>query len=133
MTTYLLDTSIWLDYYEKRGRNGKIAEKLIRKIIEKDFLCFSDLHIKELKHLGYSIEKIASIFRIAKPDHSLRVYVNKEQIAEMRKLSEQRNVPKGDALHAILARDNDAILIATDKHFDRLRDISDAKAPEELS
>ena len=50
---FYFDTSIWLDYYEKRGKNGEVALKLIEKIIKENhtILC-SHIVIKELKNLG---------------------------------------------------------------------------------
>ena len=33
---FYIDTSIWVDFYEKRGENGESALKLILKIIEED-------------------------------------------------------------------------------------------------
>jgi len=41
-------------------------------------------------------------------------------------------VPAGDALHAIVARDNDLILVTRDRHFRKLEDISKHYKPEEL-
>jgi len=55
MIKYYLDTSILLDFYEKRGINSEIALVLINKIIKSDILViYSDLHILELKKLGYN-------------------------------------------------------------------------------
>ena len=52
---FYLDTSIWLDFHEKRGENGEIALKLILKIINEDIkAAYSDLHIKEFKKLDYT-------------------------------------------------------------------------------
>jgi len=41
-------------------------------------------------------------------------------------------VPFFDALHAVLARDNKAIMVTRDKHFDELLDITKYKKPEEI-
>ena len=57
MVTYNLDTSILLDAYEKRKEG--ITSRFILKIIEENIgIIFSDLHIKELKDLGYNKEEI---------------------------------------------------------------------------
>ena len=42
---FYLDTSVWLDFYLKRGKNGEIAKKLI-KIIKIYFLEVSFKTIK---------------------------------------------------------------------------------------
>ncbi len=130
---YYLDTSIWLDFYEKRGANGEKALKLILKIIEEDhIILYSDLHILEFKNFGFNAETIVKIFSIAKPRNILRVHIYREQQDEARKIAFARKIPKKDVLHAILARDNDAQLVATDVHFQKISDIAKAKRPEEL-
>lgn len=130
---YYLDTSIWLDYYEKREKNGLIALNLINKIVNDDsIIIYSDLHIKELKGLGFSFEEINQIIKIAKPKNVKLVHINREQLNEANKLAYSYAVPKRDALHAILARDNEAILVATDRHFRKLLHIVQFKTPEKI-
>ncbi len=133
MTDFYLDTSIWLDFYERRGVHGEAALELIRKIImENHRIVYSDLVIRELKHLGYPQDEIIKLFSIGKSLHIQRIHIYKEQIEEAKKIALQRHVPKGDALHAILARDNDAILISYDQDFEWLGDITICKNPEEI-
>ena len=38
-----------------------------------------------------------------------------------------------DILHAVLARDNKAVLVTRDFHFETLQDIVEIKAPEEIT
>jgi hypothetical protein len=61
-----------------------------------------------------------------------KIISSEKQRHEARKISAERNVPKGDALHAIMAGDYSAILVSRDKHFRQLKDISDYHRPEEL-
>ena len=61
-----------------------------------------------------------------------KVHIYLEQIDAACKLMQQRSIPKGDALHAILARDNNALLISRDKDFQKLKDIVKVYAPEEV-
>ncbi len=56
----------------------------------------------------------------------------KNQLKEASVLCKKRNVAFGDALHSILAKDNNAIMITRDKHFLNLLDIVIIKKPEEL-
>ena len=56
----------------------------------------------------------------------------KDQINNARRLSKHMNVSFGDCIHAIVAKDNDAVLVSRDKDFKRLRYIIDVKSPEEL-
>ncbi len=128
------DTNIWLDIYEKRGYANEMATKLLKKIIITGGVIFySDLVIVELKKVGYSQYEINQIFSIAKPDHLKRVHIYKKQIDEAREVARKQDVPEADALHTILARDNQFTLISRDqKDFLKLRYIWPAKLPEEL-
>jgi predicted nucleic acid-binding protein len=127
---FYFDTSIWVDFHEKREKNGELAFKLLTKIIEEDLIiAYSDLNIQEFKNLGYSKDEINAILSIAKPDNIKHVHIYREQIEEARKLAQQRDIPKKDALHAVIARDNNLQLIATDAHFEQLKDITKAKKP----
>ena len=56
-----------------------------------------------------------------------------EQIKEAATLSEEKKVPFGDAVHAILARDNNAIMVTRDHHFSKLKECIIVKKPEELT
>lgn len=133
MARFYPDTSIWLDYYEKRGANGIAAANFLAKLIQENHLIgFSDLTTMELKNLGYSKVEISRILKVATAKNSKRLHITKEQIDEARKISETRNIPRKDALHAILCRDNDFQLIGRDKHFQQLKDIAETKAPEEV-
>ena len=58
--------------------------------------------------------------------------LSSEQEKEAGIISQKRNLPKGDAIHAILARDNKAILVSRDKHFQLLKDICIVMKPEEI-
>ena len=131
MQKYYLDTSILLDAYE--NRNEVILQKLILKLIEeKCIILLSDLHIKELKSLGYDFDEINSIFRIFKIFDIKRIHITKTQIEESNQLALQIDIPKKDILHAIIAKDNEAILIAADRHFEKLNKIIGVKKPHEL-
>ena len=130
---FYFDTSIWVDFHEKRGENGESAFKLITQIINEDLkITYSDLNIKEFKCLGYAQDEINLLLSIAKPNNIKRVHIYREQLEEAKKLAIQRGVPKNDVLQAILARDNHLQLISRDEHFEKLKDITGAKKPEDL-
>jgi len=80
---------------------------------------------------GYSLEQINGMF---KPFEDIleKIFVNKEQRDEANELGITRNLPKGDALHAVLARDYQLKLITRDKHFRDLSDISKSYKLEEI-
>ena len=133
MRSYYFDTSIWLDYYLKRGENGEAARKLILKIVkEGDRIIYSDFTITELKKTGFFESEINEMLRFAKPSNIRRIHLTKIQIDEAVKLAKQRDIPYGDALHAILARDHEVQLVARDLDFQKLKDITKSKLPEEL-
>lgn len=122
---FYLDTSIWLDFYEKREENGELAFKLILKIINQNLkVAYSDLHIKEFKNLGYTQNEINSILSIVKPNNIKHIHIYREQKEEAKKTARQRNVPEGGILHAILCRDNNLQLISRDLDFEKLKDIA---------
>lgn len=131
---YLLDTQIWIDHYLKREPFGEFALKLILKIISEDsIIIFSNFNEKEMKDIGLSPIETNSLLSIIKPDHIKKVSVTKIQFEEAHRLAKQRNIPLGDIIHAIIARDNDAILVSRDeKDFRKLKDISLMKEPKDL-
>lgn len=61
-----------------------------------------------------------------------KVSISEEQAKEAAVICKKRNVPFGDALHAILARDNKSIMVTRDKHYKKLKDIADIQKPEDL-
>src|SRR3989344_740230 len=129
---FYFDTSIWIDIYFKRGKNGEKAYELLFKIIKKNYIVvYSDNIIIEFKKLNLSDFEINEILNVLKPNNLKRVHITKEQILEMNRISKQRNLPKKDVLHAIIARDHDAQLVTRDNHFQKLKDIIKSKIPED--
>ncbi len=132
-----LDTNIYLDYFENRHDNirplGEWALKLINIIIEnKEFILYSNLIVKELE-IKYSKEEINKIFEIIyKRNLLLKVAISSSQVKEAAISCKKRKVAFGDALHAILARDNKAVMVTRDKHFFEFVDIAEIKKPEDL-
>ena len=133
---YYFDTSTWLDFLEKRDEpnfpKGTWARKLIEKIIkENDKILFSDNNFFELIHLGYSKLDINNLLNSLKPV-IICVESNEKEIGKAKDIALKRNIPKRDALHALIARDNNAILITLDNHFKRLIDIIKPHSPKEF-
>ena len=130
---FYFDTSIWLDFLEKRGENSKVAVKLIQEVIKNDcIVLYSVMVLQELRNLDYfesEIEDLLSIFRSA----NIRiVHIDKKQLEETERISKERELPRRDVFHAILARDNEAIIITRDRHFDKLKDVVVTKLPEDI-
>ena len=133
---YYFDTSIWLDFLEKRDEPNMPKSDWALKLVDKvtnngDTIILSDNNILELESIGYlryDIEDLLSSLS------SFIKYVEStsQQIGKAKDLSQKRNVPKRDALHALIARDNQAILVTLDSHFNELKDICKPYRTNEL-
>ena len=136
MVKFYLDTCIWRDYFENRSDKfrplGDWALLIIKKIIEEsDLIIFSDL-VKEELFIAFSETEIKEILSIVPEQLLIRIVSSAEQLQESIKLARELKLPKKDVLHAILARDNDAVLISRDKHFSSLTEQVTIKKPEDL-
>ena len=125
---YYFDSCIWRDHYENRfgprGRPlGKYATALFMKIIKKDdVLLYSDVILLELKN-DYTDKEIKDALNVLFITGALkRVEIHEEDKVEALIIAKKRNLPSADVLHAILARNNKAILVSQDKHFQQLQD-----------
>ncbi|MEK6848885.1 MAG: PIN domain-containing protein [Nanoarchaeota archaeon] len=133
---FYLDTSIWLDIFEDRDEakfpKSQIARALLSKIIKEDdrILC-SDMNLAELQDLGYTEYEFNELI---KPFEQAIIFVDTEEkvIGRAKDISQKRNIPHLDTIHSIIARDNRAILITWDKHFQQLRDIVEPHTPREF-
>lgn len=125
-----------MDIYEDRkGRNGEpigdYALKLFSIIKAKGYvLVISDLLVRELE--GYY--SLAEVNGMMKPFEKLieKVIATREQRDEAKLLAKERFVPPGDALHAIIARDNKLTLVTRDSDFRNLEDVSKHYKPEDI-
>ena len=126
-----------MDFFENRDEpnlpKGEWAHKLLNKIIKEDNkIVYSDLNLIELKTKGYSISEIRSMFNDLK---KVLIFVISSDLqrGKSKDLSAKRNIPKGDALHALIARDNKAILVTLDHHFQKLLDITKPYKPQDFT
>jgi len=133
---YYLGTSIWLDFFENRNElnlpKGDWAHKLLNIITtNNEKVIYSDIIILELGVAGYQPYEIEELFEKIKP---ILIFVEstEKQTRKAKDLASKRDVPKGDALHALIARDNKAILITLDNHFKKLLDIIKPKRPQDI-
>jgi predicted nucleic acid-binding protein len=133
---YYLDTALWVDICE--DRKGYCCEDLgespLKLLIllktKRHRLVITDVLVRELESI-YSTEELNGIFAPF-GDILDRIRVTKEQMEEAKKLAKDLDVPPGDALHAIIARDSKLVLVARDNHFRKLRNVSEYYKPEEL-
>ena len=133
---YYVDTSIWMDLLEDRKSYtgeplGDYALKLFAMIKDQNHqLVLSDLLIRELES-NYSTEEINGMI-LPFTKIIQKIFVTTTQRDEAKKIATERNLPPGDVLHAIIARDNSLIMVTRDKHFKKLEDITKHYKPEEI-
>ncbi len=132
---YYIDTAIWRDLHENRkdkSKNlGELAFESLKKIrINKEKIIYSDFIVEELSH-AYDKQSINKLFK-GVSEALEKVEINDMQLQEAADLSKKLNIPLGDAVHGVLARDNSAIMVTRDRHFRKLKDKISIKKPEDL-
>lgn len=135
MTLFYIDTNIWLDFHFNRtdkNRNlGLIASKFFYYILRNESKIAISSKLFEELNGKLSINEINGLIV-----PFIKRLVNLKESRELHNLSEQiskeRNIPKTDVLYALLAKENNAIVITRDNHFKQLSDICISKRPEEL-
>ncbi len=129
---YLLDTAIWIDILENRTgyNNEPLGDYALKLLLKAEKIVITDFVVKELLRY-YSMEQVNGIFKPweFKID---KIFVEEGQKHLAKVIAAERKIPFGDVVHAISAREHKLILVARDKHFKLLRDISGYFKPEEL-
>lgn len=78
------------------------------------------------------MERIAETFSVFR-EILVQVDISDGQRAEARKLANERTEShESDITHAIIARDNGAVLVARDHGFECLQDVVEIRKPEEV-
>ena len=134
---YYFDTSIWLDFFEDRDEpnlhKSKWVHTLIAKIVgENKNIVYSNVVIDELKELGYTEYELENLFEPLKPILIYAESTNKQH-GKAKDLAQKQGVPLLDALHALIARDNKALMVTRDTHFKKLSDVTKPEKPEEIT
>jgi len=134
---FYLDTAIWRDYFEDRRDClqplGEFAFQFLKNCEKEGCeVLYSELVTRELLAY-YSEERVKQVFSSFSGILRL-VEITKEQADEVKII---RNKTPGahnaDILHAIIACDNEAILITRDRHFEALTGIVRVLKPEEVT
>lgn len=134
---FYIDTSMWIDYVEDRGDGirplGEFAFRFLKNCeINNCKILYSDLVLKELRRYC-SDERIEQVFYHFR-NSLTKAEISDSQISESEKIaSETKEVHKSDILHAIVARDNNAVLVTRDEHFEYLRHIARIARPEKIT
>ncbi|MBI2574675.1 type II toxin-antitoxin system VapC family toxin [Candidatus Woesearchaeota archaeon] len=132
---YYIDTAIWRDLHENRKDRhkhlGEFAFELFKKIrANKEKIIYSDFIVEELSH-AYDRQTIDRLFRSA-AEFLEKAETNEKHVKEAAALSKELNIPFGDALHGILAKNNNSIMVTRDRHFKKLSNKIVVKKPEDL-
>jgi predicted nucleic acid-binding protein len=116
---YYADSCIWMDLMLERSETN-FFETCFNNNEE---LLISDILIDELTRY-LTIQDLNMIIKLFDSKKLLiKVKSTNIQRIEAQKIALLRKIPSGDTLHAIIARDNNAILVTRDKHFLLLKDI----------
>jgi predicted nucleic acid-binding protein len=132
---YYVDTAIWRDLHENRkdsSKNlGELAFQLLKKIrANQEKVVYSDFVVEELSR-AYDKQTISGYLKGAS-GFLEKAEIYEWQLKEAADLSKGLNIPLGDAIHGILARDNNAIMVTRDGHFRKLKGKITVRKPEEL-
>lgn len=82
--------------------------------------------------LDYSEKEITEMISLLPPQIVIKVRPLQNRFGEAVMLSKKFKIPVKDALHAVIARDNNAVLVTRDKHFQELQNMITVRKPEEL-
>lgn len=133
---YYLDACIWRDYFENRSDRfrplGEWALMFINRMISENNLFVVSDHLLNELMINYTPDKLTSLLKIVPEQLKQEVKTNNMQAEEALYIMNRFKIPFGDALHAIIARDNNAILVTRDKHFFELTMIVSIVRPEDL-
>jgi predicted nucleic acid-binding protein len=133
MMRFYIDTCIWIDFIEDReGFNdepiGEYAHKLLAHLRRcKYVIIINDFLFEEL-NAYYDENEIMTLLSFFKTKNCSISLKQKEEAEE---LSDNISIPYGDALHAVLARDNGTVLVTRDKHFRKIEWLT-TRTPEEI-
>jgi len=135
MKKFYLDTNIWLDYFQNRSDGlkpiGEFAFQFLKSCLNSECeIYYSNFVIKELRHI-FTVSEIEEFLKIVK-DKLVFVEANPFDLDEARIISRQYSLHYADAIHLVLAKKSECILITRDKHFDQISLIEIFK-PEEAN
>jgi predicted nucleic acid-binding protein len=133
---FYLDTCIWRDYFEDRSDRfrplGEWAFELIKKITENEDLFLISDHLVDELSKDYSLTELDRLFEVVPKKLVVKVYLNDKQTHEALRIKKKLKIPFGDALHAVIAKENDSILVSRDAHFYELQNYITFRKPEDL-
>lgn len=139
MQKIYVDTNIFLDFWLDRKTKiapaGLFAEKMFEDLTEcKYFLVTSNYIMMEIKENINFFEEVRDLFETLRSAEKIKVIKIKQgMIDKAKKIASKKDVPIHDAIHAIVAKSEGAILVTRDKHFQNIADFITVLKPEELT
>ena len=127
---YYLDTCIWIDFienrYDRMNPIGEYAFLFLKKCRKKNkIILYSNHTIYELNRTGYDFFELSKDFKKVLK----KVEIKNIDLVKANEIKKINFIPFGDALHLILTRKNNGILVSRDNH---LLDFKKTKLPEKL-
>ena len=133
---FYLDTAIWMDYFENRGNGikplGEFAFLFLKKCEREGARVIVSDKVTEELEAYYSEQQIRLMLSsfggvLVKVNHTEKQA--REAFALLKKF--KREIPFADILHSIIARDESAVLVTRDRHFESIGSAK-VRSPEEL-
>ena len=118
---FYLDSCIWIDYLDFKRENHNKAVELFNKIISrKDLIIVSKVHFREMHATGY-FEKFNKIKNKLFEEGVLKgVKYSEQDYQTALRYNEYLNKGFSDCLHLIMAKNNKAKAISSDKHWQEI-------------
>ena len=119
---FYVDTSVWRDFLEDRSDGlkplGEFAFQFLKKCLkEKAQVVFSGIVLKELLPVFSEAEIAKRLFEFKEIIVDIDCSSAQKREAVNFWLKTGKRFPYSDVLHAIIARDNNAVLVSRDRHF----------------
>jgi hypothetical protein len=116
-----VDTNIFLDWWFDRADNLRPLGDFAFRLFQQAVSCRFDVLVSDY-----------TVFALLKEaDKLFLVSASPGQKSEADKFAGLHGLPRTDVLHAVIARDNDAVLVTRDRHFEEIGICRTAK-PEDL-
>ena len=118
-----LDTNIYIDYWDDRKDArlplGEFAHTLLKRTLSCEFtIVYSDLVVNELsRHCALTDGEVFQYFFKELEQNGKLKFIRgySREVAEQ--LANMHNVPLADAIHILLAKQSNSLLVSRDKHF----------------
>lgn len=126
MNKYYLDTDIWIDCLQ--GKSSIIDDLLMKNSI----IIYSDILEEELL-MKFLREELAYKLSLIPCEHIIKVKMDEIQFMTAEKIAKRANLSISDVIHAIIAKDNQAIFLTNSAYLIEGLGIVELKRPKNPS